>query len=124
MERARTASGETFFNVAFTEEIDCGAQTLSVTKVNSMCDGAQATATNDPVSAEQVQSSYSVTCVSNAGAGTWVVGFPDDATGLYRITVDGITDLAGNPAKTIVDNVQVRCAPSPPVARLGACVRA
>jgi hypothetical protein len=120
MERARTASGETFFNVAFTEEIDCGAQTLSVTKVNSMCDGAQATATNDPVSAEQVQSSYSVTCVSNAGAGTWVVGFPDDATGLYRITVDGITDLAGNPAKTIVDNVQVRCAPSPPVARLGA----
>ena len=118
--KVRTASGEEFFSVAFTEEIDCGAQTLRVTKVNSMCDGAQATATNEPISAEKVQSSYSVTCVSNAGAGTWVIEFPDDAAGLYRVTVDGITDLAGNPAKTIVDVVQVRCASSPSVARLGA----
>jgi len=115
----RTSSGGKFFSVTFTEEIDCGAQTLSVTKVNSMCDGASATSTNVPVSVEKVQSSYSVTCVSNAGAGTWVVGFPNDASGIFQITVNGITDLAGNPATAFVDRVKVNCNGAPSTARLG-----
>ena len=77
----------------------------SVSALSIQCDSPSGTAT-------QLQADFTVKCVNNAGTGKWVVEFPPQTNGQYRVDVKGVSDIAGNLALPFSINADVRCARS------------
>ena len=80
-------------------------------RVNTNCAGT-GEVIDEPVSATQLQADFTVKCVNNAGTGKWVVEFPPQTNGQYRVDVKGVSDIAGNLALPFSINADVRCARS------------
>ena len=107
MEQTRVSSDERFYGVKFYEAIDCSASTVSVRKINSRCGGA-GTASNTLVTPEQLNG-YNIKCFNGANEGNWVIEFPYPTRGQYKVTVNGIRDVAGNSVGPVYVYADVRC---------------
>jgi len=119
IEKTSFSASERAFGMEYLEEIDCTRRDandkdlhqVSITRVNTNCAGA-GEVIDEPVSATQLQADFTVKCVNNAGTGKWVVEFPPQTTGQYRVDVKGVSDIAGNLALPFSIDADVRCAPS------------
>ena len=88
-------SSQSTLRVDFMEPIDCTMQVVSVAR------GDAATGPFVDVSEEDIKSSaypYIFQCVNAAGSneGRWLLKFPSNARGYYRVSVSAVTDVAGN----------------------------
>ena len=119
IEKTSFSASERAFGMEYLEEIDCTKRDannkdlheVSITKVNTNCAGT-GEVIDEPVSATQLQADFTVKCVNNAGTGKWVVEFPPQTNGQYRVDVKGVSDIAGNLALPFSINADVRCARS------------
>ena len=107
MEQSRVSSDERFHGVKFYEAIDCSASTVSVRKINSQCGGTGA-ASNALVTPEELRG-YNIKCFNGANEGNWVIEFPYPTRGQYKVTVNGIRDIAGNSVGPVYVYADVRC---------------
>ena len=107
MEQTRVSSDERFHGVKFYEAIDCSTSTVSVRKINSRCGGA-GTASNTLLTPEQLNG-YNIKCFNGANEGNWVIEFPYPTRGQYKVTVNGIRDVAGNSVGPVYVYADVRC---------------
>ena len=86
--------------IVYAEEIDCAdPPTFEVAQTHD--DSCVAVAGDGTVSAAIIRESYEQTCLNTGVQGKWMMQYPnnEDAPnpGLYRVTVRGIRDKAGNP---------------------------
>ena len=106
------------FGVEFEEAIDCTKQSVKVTKTRSAC--SSGTVMNKVVSSEELES-FLFKCTNSEIGGLWLILFPQNTGGTYRIDVTGVTDTAGNAAENFSLNVDARCSAAPSTtANLGA----
>jgi len=104
-----TALGH-FANVEFDENIVCDAQKVEVKKVRTGCGKSGGTATDERISEEALRGTFDFKCTNVAGAsGRWMIEFPDNERGRYIVNVDGVTDVAGNAARSFELTVDAHC---------------
>jgi hypothetical protein len=101
---------ERFVAAEFDENIDCDAQKVEVKKVRTVCGESGGTATNLKISEEALRGTFEFKCTNVAGAtGRWMVEFPENERGRYVVKVDGVTDTAGNAARSFELTVDAHC---------------
>ena len=104
------ASFQNSFSVDFDENIDCGAQKVEVKKVRTGCGKKGGTETDEQISEEALRGTFEFKCTNVAGApGRWMVEFPENERGRYVVEVDGVTDAAGNAARSFELTVDAHC---------------
>jgi hypothetical protein len=107
--RIETTLGR-FANADLDEHINCDAQKVAVKKVRTACGESGGTTTNEPVSEEALRGTFEFKCTNFAGGtGRWTVEFPDNERGRYVVRVDGVTDTAGNAARSFELTVDAHC---------------
>ena len=106
----------------FNEPIDCSEQKVSVQKIQSSCGDSQQSAHLNVDLDVAALRAFKFTCTNNAGGFKFTVAFPENESGRYRITVNGIKDSAMNPARafSIVADVHCSAAKVSSVSSLGA----
>ena len=77
--------------VDFMEDIDCTKQVITAKRGNS------STGPFEAVSNEDLRQ-YVLQCVNDGAGGHWLMKFPYFSQGYHKVTVTGVTDVAGNPA--------------------------
>ena len=104
------ASFQNSFGVDFDENIDCGAQSVEVKKVRTGCGKKGGMPTNEPISEEALRGTFEFKYTNFAGGtGRWMIEFPENERGRYVVKVDGVTDTAGNAARSFELTVDAHC---------------
>jgi hypothetical protein len=102
------SSQQRVFGKEFDEDIDCGAQNVEVVKVRTECGASGGSATNVRISEEALRGTFEFKCTNVHGA-RWMVEFPENERGRYVVKVDGVTDAAGNAARSFELTVDAHC---------------
>ena len=86
--------------VEYHEEIQCSKHSVSISKImDDSC--AEVDETIPTVS---IKRSFVIKCFNTGGKGHWVMKYPSGLSGTFKVTLDGVQDLAGNVADKVTIN--------------------
>jgi len=104
------SSQQRVFGKEFDENIDCSGQSVEIRKVRTGCGKKGGTETDEQISEEALRGTFEFKCTNVAGAtGRWMVEFPENERGRYVVKVNGVTDAAGNAARSFELTVDAHC---------------